>query len=130
MFSALSNVKYQIEVTTGSEKGAGTDANVFIQLFGEVGDSGRQKLTKQFRDLFERGRKDTFTLEFLDLGKLQKLVIEHDNSGFGAAWLLDKVEVTNLTTNEVTCFPCNKWFDKDKGDGLIKRELLPRSQGI
>ena len=120
-------MKYQIDFYTGSEKGAGTDANVSITLYGKNGNSGKQVLKKTFRDLFEKGRKDDFLFEFLDLGPLQKLVVEHDNAGFNAGWLLDRVEVTNLTTSETIVFPCNKWFDKDKGDGLLQRELLPRT---
>ncbi len=48
-----------------------------------------------------------------------------DNKGFGAGWYLDSVTITvDATTWE---FPCNQWFDKDKGDKLIVRELLPKS---
>ena len=53
-------------------------------------------------------------------------MIEHDNSGFGAGWMLDRVEITNESTKETTVFPCGKWLDKDKGDGQISRELVPR----
>ena len=59
-------------------------------------------------------------------GDLVKLQIEHDNSGFGAAWMLDHIEVTNLATNQRWAFPCGQWFDKKRGDGQISRELLPR----
>ncbi len=51
-----------------------------------------------------------------------------DNKGFGAGWYLEKVTITaNATTWE---FPCNQWFDKDKGDKLIVRELLPKSPSV
>jgi hypothetical protein len=33
-------VKYMVEVHTGNKMGAGTDANVFINIFGELGDTG------------------------------------------------------------------------------------------
>ena len=32
-------VRYTVRVTTGDVKGAGTDANVFVELFGERGQS-------------------------------------------------------------------------------------------
>lgn len=37
--------------------GAGTDANVFMTLFGDKGDSGERKLHKSdtFKDKFEKG---------------------------------------------------------------------------
>src|SRR2546430_2652466 len=31
---------YHVSVKTGSERGAGTDANVFLKIFGEKGDTG------------------------------------------------------------------------------------------
>ena len=118
-----------MDVYTGNEKGAGTDANVFLQIFGDLGDSGRQKLSKSttYTDKFEKGHKDSFDLQLLDLGKLHKLIIEHDNSNWGAAWFLDKVEITNTASGEFVEFPCYKWLDKSKGDQLIKRELVPRT---
>jgi len=36
---------------------------------------------------------DTFQLMAVDLGKLVKLKVRHDNKGVGAAWYLDKIEV-------------------------------------
>jgi hypothetical protein len=76
-------------------------------------------------NLFEKGQRDVFMLEALELGQLKRLRIEHDNKGFGAGWMLDKVEVTKLENSEMVPFPCNQWFDKKKGDGLISRELFP-----
>ena len=36
---------YHVRTVTGTESGAGTDANVFVQVFGSFGDSG--ELVKQ-----------------------------------------------------------------------------------
>lgn len=54
MFAAK---KYTINVYTGDVSGAGTDANVFMALFGDKGDSGERKLHKSdtYKDKFERG---------------------------------------------------------------------------
>lgn len=38
---------YHVKVTTGTVWGAGTDANVFIVLYGENDDTGRYTCTKQ-----------------------------------------------------------------------------------
>ncbi|XP_013416715.1 lipoxygenase homology domain-containing protein 1 isoform X2 [Lingula anatina] len=124
---SLANVKYKIIVKTGDEWGAGTNANVFMTLYGTNGDTGKRQLDQKFRDLFERNQTDEFEIEVLDLGELTKMRIEHDNSGFRPAWLLEKVEVINQATNKSTIFPCNKWFDKKKGDGELSRDLLPAS---
>nr|KAG5694178.1 hypothetical protein BaRGS_016024 [Batillaria attramentaria] len=82
--------KYKVTVFTGEKRGAGTDANVYITLFGEFGDSGEKKLTKKLRNNFERGRQDEFLLECPKLGRLERVRIGHDNSGFGPGWFLDK----------------------------------------
>ena len=37
---------YQVHVYTGSEPSADTDANVYIMLFGERGDTGRRLLQR------------------------------------------------------------------------------------
>ena len=56
-------------VVTSDEKGAGTDANVKITVYGSLGDSGKRPLEKRWRDLFERGQTDDFELEIIDLGR-------------------------------------------------------------
>ena len=38
--------KYKVHVFTGDVKGAGTDANVFITIYGEYGDTGERQLGK------------------------------------------------------------------------------------
>ena len=70
---------------------------------------------------------DDFKIEVLDLGTLTKLVIEHDNHGIGAGWMLDRVEVRNALDGNSVIFPCQQWLDKKKGDKEIIRELYPQS---
>nr|XP_021394578.1 lipoxygenase homology domain-containing protein 1 [Lonchura striata domestica] len=123
---SLVPVKYETIVVTGFEKGAGTDANVFITIYGLNGDSGRRALKQKFRNLFERGKTNRFYLETLDMGELKKVRIEHDNSGLAAGWLVERVEITNSATGVTTVFPCGKWLDENRGDGLICRDLFPR----
>ncbi|KAI1905273.1 hypothetical protein AGOR_G00014410 [Albula goreensis] len=123
---SLVPVKYEIIVITGDEKGAGTDANVFITIHGSNGDSGRRPLRQKFRNLFERGRTDRFLIEMLDMGELLKVQVDHDNSGISAGWLLDRVEVTNTANGVTTIFLCGKWLDTKRADGQIKRILYPK----
>ncbi|XP_048706971.2 lipoxygenase homology domain-containing protein 1 isoform X4 [Caretta caretta] len=123
---SLVPVKYEVIVVTGSEKGAGTDANVFITIFGINGDSGKRALKQKFRNLFERGKTNRFFLETLELGELKKVRIEHNNSGIATGWLVERVEITNSATGVTTIFPCGKWLDRNRGDGLTWRELFPR----
>ena len=56
-------------MVTGDVRGAGTDANVFIILYGTHGDTGKRPLQQKGRDLFERNRTDKFVVEAIDLGE-------------------------------------------------------------
>ena len=50
--------QYHVEVYTGNESKAGTDANVSMQLFGQRGDTGLRKLmaSKTNTNKFEQGQ--------------------------------------------------------------------------
>uniref|UniRef100_A0A6I9LA11 Lipoxygenase homology domains 1 n=2 Tax=Peromyscus maniculatus bairdii TaxID=230844 RepID=A0A6I9LA11_PERMB len=122
---SLVPVKYEIIVTTGYEPGAGTDANIFVTIFGANGDTGKRELKQKMRNLFERGSTDRFFLETLELGELRKVRLEHDGSGYYSGWLVEKVEVTNTSTGVATIFSCGRWLDKSRGDGLTWRDLFP-----
>ncbi len=71
---------------------------------------------------------DEFELRCPDLGALKELVIGHDNTGTGPNWHLEQVEITDTRANQTWFFECNKWFDKDQGDGLLERLLLASLQ--
>ncbi|XP_025786923.1 lipoxygenase homology domain-containing protein 1 [Puma concolor] len=122
---SLVPVKYEVIVTTGYEPGAGTDANVFVTIFGANGDTGKRELKQKMRNLFERGSTDRFFLETLELGELRKVRVEHDSSGYYSGWLVEKVEVTNTSTGVATIFNCGRWLDKKRGDRLTWRDLFP-----
>uniref|UniRef100_A0A3B3YF21 PLAT domain-containing protein n=1 Tax=Poecilia mexicana TaxID=48701 RepID=A0A3B3YF21_9TELE len=123
---SLVPVKYEIIIITGDEKGAGTDANVFITIYGSNGDSGSRQLRQRLRNLFERGQTDRFVVEMLDMGDLQRVRVEHDNSGLCPGWLLDRVEITNTANGVTTIFLCGKWLDTNRADGQIARVLYPK----
>lgn len=48
---------YEVYVYTGTMWGAGTDANVYINIYGEMGDTGERKLRKSNHfNKFESGQ--------------------------------------------------------------------------
>lgn len=140
---------YKVSVTTGDVYGAGTDANVFLTIYGDQGDTGERKLRKSETNSnkFERGsvrtrppplpflsRKnpsiktfvfsvqvDKFTIEAVDLGQVFKLRIRHDNSMMHADWYLDQVEVFDEDSEEVFLFLCERWLSRKREDRLIER---------
>ncbi len=52
-------IPYEVTVWTGDVKGAGTDANVFIQMYGEYGKTEQYQLRNR-TDNFETGQEDRF----------------------------------------------------------------------
>ncbi len=61
-------VQYRAEVHTGKKSGAGTDANVFLNIFGDQGDTGDRPLkkSKNNRNKFEKGSVSKQTAEDLN----------------------------------------------------------------
>lgn len=48
---------YDVHVFTGTMWGAGTDANVYITVYGEIGDTGERRLRKSNNlNKFEKGQ--------------------------------------------------------------------------
>ena len=65
---------------SGDRRGAGTDANVYIQVYGSKGYSKEVHLDNP-QNNFERAKTDVFGFENDDLGDLTKLRVWHDNAG-------------------------------------------------
>ena len=47
--------RYKVTTYTGNKRGAGTDANVTVTLFGDQGDSGEKPLDNK-KNNFEQGK--------------------------------------------------------------------------
>jgi len=115
---------YQIKVKTSKlgtlPRGEGTDANVYIELFGRKFDgklrtSGELLLDNPLVNNFVRGNTDTFTVIGKEIGELEYITLRHDNFGPGAAWHCDNIEVKNQTTDTKWTIPVNIWLEK-QGD--------------
>ena len=62
----IEHVEYIISIWTGNNWFGGTDANVFVQIFGQLENSGQLRLEGSF----ERGDKDVFKFRLVNLGML------------------------------------------------------------
>ena len=122
-FLDATQTSYEVSVVTGSAKNSGTGANVFVTIYGESGDDTGKRPLKEYGGCFNKGKTGTFKIDCIDIGKIKKLRIEHDNSGlWGAAWFIDSLTVTQNGKNWM--FPVNDWLDKKKGDGETFRDVL------
>ena len=75
---------------TSDLSNSGTDANVYMCLYGDKGKSDDVKLENKSNN-FEQGDRDDFKIEVVDVGKPFKMRVWHDNSGMGPGWHLKKV---------------------------------------
>ncbi|XP_035174463.1 oxygen-regulated protein 1 isoform X2 [Oxyura jamaicensis] len=124
---AENQTEYTIQVYTGDKRGAGTDANVHIILFGDEDKSEVLQLSQslEHQDPFERGKVDTFKIKTKKLGSLHSIEIGHDGKGFGSGWFLEKVEITDASRNSLYCFNCNRWLAEDGSEGSTVVQLYP-----
>uniref|UniRef100_A0A7S3VHN2 PLAT domain-containing protein n=1 Tax=Dunaliella tertiolecta TaxID=3047 RepID=A0A7S3VHN2_DUNTE len=114
--------RYGVSVYTSDIRGAGTDANVHCVIYGEKGQTPRTKL-ETTKNNFERGQRDDFVIESIDLGQITKLEIGHDDSGPGSGWHLSHVEVRSQATQETYFFNADQWLEK--ANGTLTLTLLP-----
>ena len=129
-------------MVTGDHRNAGTDSKVFITLFGHQGQTTRKipLLKSSNKNPFEHGQTDIFHEQAEYIGELVKVRIEHDNTGIGPGWLLNKVgSLKGFLTQQCSVFQilitneadpkttysavCNRWLAKDEDDRQISRDL-------
>ena len=83
---------YIATVDTCNEPGAGTDANVYITMFGALGHSERTLLNED-PDNFSIGASNVFALESKAVGKVQRVRLEIDHAGGSCAWKVARVSI-------------------------------------
>uniref|UniRef100_A0A8C6Y609 Lipoxygenase homology PLAT domains 1 n=1 Tax=Naja naja TaxID=35670 RepID=A0A8C6Y609_NAJNA len=129
--SELEANTYEVHVITGMIWGAGTDANIYLSIYGERGDTGERHL-KYSNNLnkFEKKQVDVFTVKAIDLGELKKLRIRHDDSGSSSAWFLERIDIIDTKEDRMYYFPCQRWLAVEEDDGQIARELVPVAEAF
>ncbi|RIK62323.1 hypothetical protein DCC62_27125 [candidate division KSB1 bacterium] len=120
---APESMAYEIRVKTGSIEDAGTDAKVYVILWGKNGKSDEFQLDNAENN-FERNNTDIFAFRTKYLGEFEKLRIRHDSSKKKPGWFLDYIEISEKEgSNRCWRFDCFRWLAKDEDDGQIEREL-------
>ena len=120
---------YEVNIKTSSLRGSGTDSRVFMKLFGAEGQETGDLYLDNNPDNFSTGRNDFFTVRpASQLDSITKIILGHDNSGFGPTWLCDNVKIKTRQTEDTWFFHVGKWFSSRMGDGLTTRELFPEDQ--
>ncbi|XP_029447144.1 lipoxygenase homology domain-containing protein 1 [Rhinatrema bivittatum] len=116
---------YEVHVVTGDVWNAGTEASIYICVYGERGDTGSRLLFRSKKPRkFVKGQTDFFQLEAVQLGNLHKIVIGHDGLEAGNGWFLEKVVIKDPIKDVEYTFLCHRWLDQGEEDGKIVRELF------
>ena len=63
MFTLLYEIYYKLCILSSNIKIAGTDADVYVTVFGDQGDTGQKFLDNKLENNFERGKEDIFHLK-------------------------------------------------------------------
>lgn len=74
-FSAVSD--YSVRIKTGNIKNAGTDSNIYLQVFGDKGDTGVIELKQicDTKDKFQRGMNTKINLQTVDVGNVSTCIL-------------------------------------------------------
>ena len=106
---------FVVDVYTGNESGAGTDANVEISITGTEGCIPLKKLDGS-GNLFEKGDKDSFTIcSEKSIGDVSTIAIKQDGKGAFSSWYLKKVVVTDVVSKVQKVFVANRWINCENG---------------
>lgn len=101
---------FNITVYTADLRLAGTTSQVYINIYGMVygleESTSKIHLTNHNMEEFTRGRVDSFLLKTKFVGLVERITIEHDNTGVLPDWNLDKVVVHDLKLGTVQTFMC------------------------
>ena len=110
------NNQPQLLVRTGDQKGKGTDANVYVILYGRNKRKSKTiPLECSFRDNFERGQTDNFPVSLVaedgkPLGRVQQIELWRDDAGLGSDWFCDLIILLDLGEGASIPFPVQRWI--------------------
>lgn len=113
---------YEVVISTGMRRHAGTTANVAMTMTGERGESHAFLLKYKDCTRLARSSLNSFLVTTSEtLGELSYIRVWHDNSGEDPAWYVKQISIREIATNGVWHFVCEHWLAVDEGDGLIDR---------
>ena len=116
----MSATLYTVWVKTGDQNLAGTDSNVFIELFGTQGQTETLHLPPQDIFAFESSSTDKFVLEVPFLGELTRCCISHDNSEGDSGWYVVDVRVQHNDSGQIWTFTFNQWLGVEESGKLAE----------
>ncbi len=103
-------MRYRWSIKVGDSMYAGTDANVYLSLAGDIANMREVQVSDPdaIND-WEKGDVYHGLLETEDLGDLQTGMLRHDQSGVGSGWQVDWVKVQNEEDSREWTATVGKW---------------------
>ncbi|XP_032831803.2 uncharacterized protein LOC116954995 isoform X1 [Petromyzon marinus] len=107
--------KYNVTVYTGTETGAGTDANVRIGIYGDrVTKEIQLKHSTRNQNAFENGQVDEFLVKLGPLGRIKSITVENDGTSSFSSWSLKQLVIKERSSGCTTMFVCECWIRGEK----------------
>lgn len=104
------NASYGLTVQTGDVHMGGTDANVTFTLAGSLG-SASVTVDTSLTARMERGQTNYVTLSAPNLGTLQSVTVQRDDSGNAPDWFLNFVDVQSYRYQAAAHGRFYRWID-------------------
>jgi len=120
------STRYDVVVQTSSKRGAETDNNVYLTLYGSGTRFDFGVLDKPRRNDFERGRRDHFSSYGRDIGDIEciKLYARKDDR-----WLFDWISVQSIGHKKQTFHnTASVWLSSDKSEGRDSMKLCTKDR--
>lgn len=104
---------FLVHVETGDHLFSGTDAGVYIALYGTKGRTKRYLLDKLFHNDFERGSKESYYVDVPFIGDVifVQVFLIGGTFTFARRWFLSNIVLFDLSTRRLLEIPCNSWIN-------------------
>ena len=131
MPSAALAETYDVTIKTGDVPWAGTNSNVWINLYAvrpvsrATVDSGEIQLDNKGANLFTRNSKRTVritTPSDCPIKDIYGINIRQDDTGKEPDWYIETIELRDVGNGKTKTFLCNGWLNKQNG---YQRYLKP-----
>jgi len=119
---------YIVRVKTSCEGGAGTDADVYVNLIGTQGTSGEYSLDHEGYNDFEKCDDDTYkitTNEYLGTIEQIHLRVNDRRTNDNPAWNLDHIEVNHSSSGQTYnwIFPVHRWIGNPERNPNVSPDI-------
>ncbi|XP_045198128.2 polyunsaturated fatty acid 5-lipoxygenase-like isoform X2 [Mercenaria mercenaria] len=103
---------FLVHVETGNHLFSGTDAGVYIALYGTKGRTKKILLDKLFHNDFERGSKESYYITVPVIGdvKFLQVFLIGGKYTFKREWFLNYIVLMDLTTRKLFEVPVYRWI--------------------